>query len=352
MAVLDRDISARIRLVRVFCIFFMMYVHVNPGLSGEELAPVLAGFDWILADYLGRASVPALSLVSGLLIVYELARKPYTSAVGRRVQSLLLPLVTWNLLIILLGVLIFELLGQQTAAYRDLKWVGPVSLVLSKLLSLDNCSATPALAFLRDVFVCALLSPLLIHAIKRTGWIALAVIWVAGLINGFEPVIYRAQILMFYTLGIYCALNGRLLHLDGKAIWSLMLLSLGIHILETFYPPAKVFADPWGGELLAVLKRLAMAIAVISLMGRALQYKWLSARIMTVEPRIYLIFLSHNLVFLLLWGIWKLIFGDDLGFPYLIFFLCAPLAAVWLSRYIYAVAVRLPGPLRMALLGR
>ena len=216
MTPIDSELSLRIRIIRVVCIFFMMYVHVNPGLSGEALGPFLAIGDNVIVDFLGRASVPALSLISGFLMVHELQRRHFLRALRNRLRTLLMPMVVWNCIIILFSAVIFLLLQEKTTVYRELESVDAQKMVVGKLMALRSDGATTALNFLRDLFVCAALSPVLIYLVRRVGFVAVLAGWTVGLGFGYEPLVYRPAILMFYLFGVYCALDQRALHLRRR----------------------------------------------------------------------------------------------------------------------------------------
>ncbi|MDO8904297.1 hypothetical protein [Hydrogenophaga sp.] len=83
----------------------MSYVHVNPGLNDHvgELPPNLSYLENLLSEILGRASVPALSVLGGYLAVMAYGqRRSWAIYVGERWQTLVVPLIGWNAIIILL----------------------------------------------------------------------------------------------------------------------------------------------------------------------------------------------------------------------------------------------------------
>src|SRR5262245_14565639 len=91
------DLSPSIRICRVLCIFFMCYVHVNPGLDAFDVSGALAQMKFVLGDVLGRASVPALSFIAGYLGVAALARRGIcTSYIRERWRRLMIPMICWN----------------------------------------------------------------------------------------------------------------------------------------------------------------------------------------------------------------------------------------------------------------
>ncbi len=348
---LDADLSKRIRIIRVICIFFMMYVHVNPGLGSHEVVGILGWAKYLLVDLLGRASVSALSLISGVLIVYELTRKPYRTAIATRVKTLVLPLLTWNVVILVVSLLIFTATKQQTDTYRNIQGTSALSLIVGKLLAVDANGATTALNFLRDVFACALLSPGLIWASKRLGIAFVVGVWLIGLLHGFEPVVYRASILMFYTLGVYAAVRHARLRFQ---LWhGLAALAVLVAVAYCSSIPGLALAEvPQLNGTLNVLKRLCLTLGVFLAAQAILKHDTIARRFVQVEPRIYFIFLGHTVFFLCCWGVWQMAFGKSLQFPYILFYVLLPVAWVLCSRYAMAIVSLMPRAAQIALRGK
>ena len=90
------DESTQIRNSRVPCIFFMMSVHVNPGLHTASVISTgsFAGLGAIWVDLLGRASVAALSFISGYLLIRTASGRTLTTVARRRFQTLIIPMLT------------------------------------------------------------------------------------------------------------------------------------------------------------------------------------------------------------------------------------------------------------------
>lgn len=151
--------SEAIKICRVLCIFFMSYVHVNPGLDSfaGELPAHLTLLKAVLADTLERASVPALSVLGGFLAVAAYARRNNWAVYAReRWQTLMVPLISWNAVIILLSVLIWLASGAQTAVLRELprlQWA-ELPLLLDRVTAYNYGSATTALMRLTRCRAC------------------------------------------------------------------------------------------------------------------------------------------------------------------------------------------------------
>ena len=149
--------SLAIKICRVLCIFFMTYVHINPGKDNwtGEIPDYLANIGYLLSDLLGRASVPALSVLGGYLAVSAYQRRAnWWQYAKERFQTLIIPLITWNLVIILISLIILWLTGTQTSVIRDLQPFDQITfwLIFDRITAINTGSATMALNFLRDFF--------------------------------------------------------------------------------------------------------------------------------------------------------------------------------------------------------
>lgn len=166
--------STAIKICRVTAIFFMTYVHVSPGFENwvGEIPAHMMVLGHLLSEHLGRASVPALSVLSGYLAMSAFQRRPsWWVYVKERWTTLITPLITWNLAIILLSIAILLITGVESFVIKN----SPPShlltphIIFDKITAYSNGSTTFALNFLRDIFVCSALLPIVYFLIKRFG---------------------------------------------------------------------------------------------------------------------------------------------------------------------------------------
>ncbi|HSX90780.1 MAG TPA: acyltransferase family protein [Pseudomonas sp.] len=345
--------SEAIKICRVLCIFFMSYVHVNPGLDSfaGELPAHLALLESVFSDVLGRASVPALSVLGGFLAVTAYARRRNWAVYAReRWQTLMIPLISWNAVIILLSVLIWLTSGAQTAVLRELpslQWV-ELPLLLDRLTAYNYGSATTALNFLRDIFVCSLLLPALLMLLRYTGAAGLALLWLVGLTLGFAPVVMRPAILMFFGAGIYLGLQGSLFR---PSLGTLSKLSVALLLPLALVGLAPLFAGEYRDNAADTLSRLLVSGAFL-LAAYGLSRVSVDNLLVRLEPMIYLMFLAHASIMLVFWGIWQKAMGSGLEWPYGLFYISAPLATLLAVAMLYRCLAYAPAILQHALTGK
>jgi hypothetical protein len=345
--------SIAIKVCRVLCIFFMSYVHVNPGRDfwPQGTSGPLSQLGFVLADVLGRASVPALSVLSGYLAVAAYGRRRSWWAYAKdRWLIMIVPMIAWNALLMVSSLVILWLSDVQTAVIQhlgNLEQLTPL-LVVDRLTGYQYGSAASALNFLRDLFVCSLLLPIMQWCIHRLDTAAVGLIWLMGMTIGFSPIVMRPHILMFFSIGVYLVSRSDRLVPSLGTVARLFATLMLVFALVYFVPGLK--ADE-GKDLQGSAFRLLMASAfmVATVLLSRVRVGRLIARL---EPMIYLMYLSHVVVLLILWGAWQQVFGKHLAWPYAIFFIAAPVATLVILQKAQKGLLKLPAALQRVLVGK
>ncbi len=193
--------SDAIAIARVICILGVVYVHAWTGLNGETLAALRgSGQDvlrWTLMEIFGRSAVPLLGLISGWLVAGSGRTRDWPHHVLRKARTILLPMILWNMLGILFVSGAARLLGLSAPQPQSVWWLVDEIIILTR-----NPDINVQMPFLRDLFLCMVAAPILVRVPDRMLWlvaIAAAAAHIAGL---GPPVLMRASILLFFTLGI------------------------------------------------------------------------------------------------------------------------------------------------------
>ena len=321
--------SLAIKICRVLCIFFMTYVHVNPGKDNwpDDIPDYLANIGYLLSDLLGRASVPALSVLGGYLAVSAYQRRAnWWKYAKERFQTLIIPLITWNIVIILVSLIILWITGTQNSVIRDFQPFDQITfwLIFDRITAINTGSATMALNFLRDFFVCSLLLPLIVQLIKRFNVVGLSLIWFLGLTWAFAPIVMRPNILMFFSVGVYLALQSKQL-IPSKSTILKTSTALLIPLALVYFLP--INNANFQGNVAQTILRLVVS-TIFLIIAISLSRTYIGKLIGRFEPLAYLMFLSHQTIMMLFWGVWQLAFGKSLLWPYVLFFIFAPFATL------------------------
>ena len=367
-APLPESIRERIAMVRVLCIGFMIYVHVPDNAVSTMNAAVAAPlasllFQGFLIEGVGRASAALLSLVSGLLTAVALTRGAPSALYRRRFRSIVVPMVIWSTLTVTL----YAALSLVRPTFLQLDGYSPAQELLFYLntvffLTDQPVGPTMHLGFLRDLFVCVLLSPLLLAALRRVGVVLIVALGVLYLLDGESVIVLRPLVVFAFALGLWLAQRGARLDAWDRA-WPLW---VGLSILATLLvmacsteqglasAPALWFAErglDLRESVVYPLSRLFGGLAIWSLAAKLVGGGW-NRRLSRVSPYVFVAFCSHYLVLVLSWeGAIKPLVGSSDGMAYVFWFalapfvamLCAALLVESLARTLPALAALLTG---------
>ena len=326
----EHRVSEPIRVARVLCIFFVIYVHVSPGNSQIDIVGHgLRAFDvfhGMLVNTIGRASVALLSAVSGYLTVHSLARVSFPSVLVRRVRSLLIPMAFWSAAFIGLA-----LVGEHfQAGFIESSLRGPLTVerLPTLLIGVFGEPANLPLYFLRDLFVCVLFAPVLLVLLKRR--VALFAAFVAVVyVVGFNSVLFLSpNLFLFFAIGMWIAKSGKVpLSFPAPVIW----LSVAGLLIVGGAATAAILSltmgpDPLSARMVEPLLALVRFPAAILFWAASL---WLAARplgarLARIEPYIFFVFCAHTILMFPVWYAWRSVFGEYYSPLYPIYFVFVP----------------------------
>lgn len=293
-----------ISIARVICILGVVYVHAWTGLDGHglELARGTAqeNLRWFLMETFGRSAVPLLGLISGWLVAGSARTRDWRSHIGRKAQTILLPMILWNVLALVLVSGSAWLFDLPAPTPHSLRWVVEEIFILTRNPDIDV-----QMPFLRDLFLCMVLAPLLVRMSGRM--LALVVFAAASchILGLGPPIILRPSILMFFTLGIAARGAGVA---ERTAAWPLALATAPFMLLM----PVQLWRELHAGapdtgiwvSALDLLVRLAASLCFWRV-SCALARSRASGVLLKIEPFAFFLFCSH---LILIW-----LFGPLLG---------------------------------------
>ncbi|MXP26968.1 acyltransferase family protein [Altererythrobacter indicus] len=315
--------SEAISMARVICIMGIVYVHAWTGLTGPEFEALRGSAQdimrWVMMDVFGRSAVPLLGLVSGWLVAGSSRVRNWGSHVARKARTILLPMVLWNVLALILICGSGKLFNLQVPWPPSLSWVFQEVFILTRPPDMNV-----QMPFLRDLFLCMVLAPMLV---RWPGWALACVLALTGVCHIFDlgaPIILRVSILFFFTLGILVRRSNLA---DRITQWPLILAALPFLIVMPIQLCLTLTRDwdmatPEARELdLAV--RIAAALAYWRV-AWALTFSPLRQTFLKIEPYMFFYFCAHLILMWLGGPLLGKVFGK-LGSPlYPIYFLTQP----------------------------
>lgn len=207
--IVTADVSSRMNLMRIVLISGIVFVHIPFNDESSPFQGTYGSFDWLrlfLRDVVFRVGVPCLSAISGyLLFRHGEATLDYGKTIRRKAKSLLLPFLLWNSLFFLL-VLILQSYGIGDGYLPDIAGASP-HVLATMLFAVDGVPINLPLYFLRDLFVCVLLSPLLAVLVRRYPATTLAILLLFAALPMPLGIVLRNSILFSFTFGIFLSLH-------------------------------------------------------------------------------------------------------------------------------------------------
>lgn len=322
-------VSDRVRIARVLCIFFMMFVHVQPGIMQNIEDRDTAVFDFVyflLTRILGLSSVSLLSVVSGYFIVASLLKTDPLSLARSKFKTLVVPLVAWNLVMLLLLVAY----GLMTDKWRDMP--DPTLLGWANaLFAVTEWPLDVPLWFLRDLFVCCLLSPLLYKGLKRFALPTMALLAIYTLFGEDLYLLQRPQLLLFFSLGMWLRIVGtNAATIDRMSLFLAAGLAVMIAIFITIRFQSILISEMNDQVRLTLdtLLRITMAAGFWVLTG-VIRHSGLAAPFIRLEPYAFVLFCSHAILFNFAGIVFRRFFGDYGSNLFPITFFTLPVLAVF-----------------------
>ena len=210
----EADISRTINFARITLIVGLVCLHYDafPNLNHSPFNGATFG-EHAFASYLDSfvvflffSVVPLLSTISGWLFFSfpdERAQAALTHRMRRRFVSLYLPLVFWNALFVIALLALFAISPNNPLFEHvniDFRTAGIMNYV-NAVFAIQHSPVGFQFWFVRDLFMTALVSPVLFLLLRRAPYAGLAlliVIWLSGYI---VPIFIRMDVPVFFYLG-------------------------------------------------------------------------------------------------------------------------------------------------------
>ncbi len=345
--------SRHIALMRVLCIYFMMSVHLTVRPSGTLIVPGdLDLVDMIWVDWLGRASVAALSFVSGVLLWRGLAVRKAADMALRRAQTLLVPMIVWN--IIFIGLAIAKALASAEADAVGL----PETLLdaikgfnlLNAVAGLNGSTINNSLFFLRDLFMVSVILIVLRRIVGRWPLAAVGLAFLAAVTDSLEPLLFRPSILLFATAGFAFARFGMSLSAfhDVRLASTVLAVGAGLLALGTVspdrIPETQAALDNLG-------KRIVLTVGLLSTTAWLARMR-AAATVASLAGAAYATYLLHEPLARVARSAHEWAFGAPSGMGEVLFFLSIPFLAFAVGGVMMLILPALPRALQIALVGK
>ena len=272
-------LSRTINFARISLIVGLVFLHyewfpnarISPfrGLDPEQTQ--VATFVQSFVLFFFFSVVPLLSMISGWLFFSFRTdtAAALRSRMGRRFGSLYLPLVFWNALFLAILLLLFQvnpankLLAEMNI---DLGSAGPLDYV-NAVFAVTEHPIGFQFWFVRDLFVTALVSPLLWLLLTRAALFGAVLLGGAWLVGHDLWIFFRADVVFFFYLGAWIRLRGVPVEIGARATWVFLVAYVAMCAARTLAPYV-VDGDPFALQVMTRGMRLVGVLACWGLFQR------------------------------------------------------------------------------------
>ena len=307
-----------------------------------------------------RAGASLLSVISGYLTAKIILERRYSAGTlyKRRFRSILVPMFIWSLA----SYTIYSVASGGRATFIDDATTLLAHLNILLFLTDIPHGATMHLAFLRDLFVCILLSPLLIAGLRRFPVLLLVLFGILylGLHQHQGLIVLRPLVLFAFSIGLFVAQrNAPLDALDHHwRLWAgaTVLLTLIIMMsngkqLESMESALTRAGVDLRETILYPLCRFFGSLAIWTLIPIVFRSKgFLCAH--HLAPYVFTTFCSHQLLLNSVYEVmWVPMFGTATGVVYLGWFVTAPILSLLMGIAVVHIASSITPDLGMMITG-
>jgi len=305
-------------MIRPLLIIFMMLAHIavlnDAGKIGA--ASSLNFGNWLtvfLKAALAKSGVPLLSLISGYLAINSLQKYGYLNLLVNKAKRLIWPLFWVNLLFIVL--ITYPAQATDPNIRSDLQ-IYPFNLLgwFQATFAFYRLPANQPLFFLKDLYTCFLLIPILIYLAKIKYINLLLIVWMAYkciylktvfVLPFFPTIFFRFDIVFAFYLGILLFHYQKNLLIENHLLNLCLLFlffticSLASVIYVTYAKPEHLTLFLWLDFTVKVFSVLG-CISIMSLLSGSLlsgKHSKLSRLLVYLSPFSYTLFLTHVITF-------------------------------------------------------
>lgn len=334
------ETSNIIRLSRVLCILAVIFMHTPPYSATPNIDdPLQRIFVWFVAEFLGRSSVPLLSVFSGYLM-FRLGGGTvpnWTQLMIKKFHSLLVPFILWNAIAVIFGAIVFR------------SGVPELAEAPNKLLAISGFSAMVPIYFLRDMFICTALSPILFLAARYPAAV-LGILFLNAIFD-FDGYLFLNNALpLFFAIGISLGANKiSVRRVAENASISLIVSSIVLAAIISLFFSVNMTDET--RNIFTILQRISGSIFFWCI-AKYLYRRPIGSSLSRLEPIIFFVFCSHPLVVDPVWMVIFALGGTPGTSLHTVLYLCTPLMVLMITIPGIAVLKRFFPRILAMLMGR
>lgn len=249
----DLTLSKTIMFLRLPLIVAVVFIHTNLGdvmidgvlLADEEHFPIYGLLRHIITNELARIAVPLFFFISGFLFFYhsDFSFKTYGQKLKKRIRTLLIPYLFWNIVVLVLSLLTQLFFSSMTSGRNklitDYDWLDWLNLFWNHRDGMPICYQ---FWFIRDLMVVILFTPIIYYVIKYCkmfGVLAFGGFWLFNLWFGVPG--FSITAFFFFSFGAWFSINRRNFTVDFRSMrWTATFVYLALVVLNTWLWHCKI----------------------------------------------------------------------------------------------------------------
>ena len=332
---LDSRQSSLISAMRFPLIVLVVFAH-SLSFGNVEIASSLDGWNVyhfvseMISHNFARLAVCWFYTISGYFFFRYLKKEDFsfkwvTGKWKKRIWSLLIPYLIWNLLAFCLPALkglLFARLGIGT--HNEMPDINP-------LFWLWTGPADFPLYFMRDLMIMSIIAPAAYLLFRRFRWLSLALL--LGLyVSPLNPGLPAMRAIFFFFLGVWLGTwKVNMLAICRKVRWPAAVLAVVLLLIASYFN-----ASPYHEWLLRAFYPFGM-ITFMNICDHLVDNERMNRRLVSLSSAVFFIYAAHEILILgLTKGAFLRVFGDGLtgnwisffGVPVMVLLIC--LGLYWL----------------------
>jgi succinoglycan biosynthesis protein ExoH len=276
----DRDVSRTISFARISLVVGLVFLHygsypnsrISPfhGIDVDEHQLATGINSFVLFSFF--SVVPLLSMISGWLFFSfgtDTARAALTARIRKRFTSLYMPLVFWNALF-LVAMLALYAANPHYPLLDELNIKFATAAKRAYVNAIFGVTEHPIgfqFWFVRDLFVTALVSPVLWFFIQRAPWAGVAILGTCWLADINTVIFFRPDVVLFFLLGGIVRQRRAALHVSRNATLVFCLLYVSLIALRTLAPLAIDLSVDSSHYIVDIATRATRVVGVVACWG-------------------------------------------------------------------------------------
>jgi len=265
---LDKKSSLRLTIIRFPLIVGVVFIHASSsfvsvanGTIGLSHVNVISEFvKNIISHGIARIAVPLFFVISGYLffISIEWTGAVYFLKIKKRIKTLLIPFLFWNILLVLVMIIAQSYSATQTF-FAGKKILETYSFwdYCNAVLGINRSPISHQFWFIRDLMIVVIFTPVIYFMVRKLPILFFMVIFVFWFFNFHLFYLPSTEAILFFSLGSYIAIKGKSLFDTDK---------YGLKFILIYFPLVLIDALTHGQSYNVYIHHMGILMGLLSIL--------------------------------------------------------------------------------------